>query len=301
VDDALALAFAVASDVSLVGISTVAGNTNIDNATENTRRVLSALGAESVPVHRGASRPLVAAYHNAEHVHGQRGLGGVTLNESRAPESSIDGVQAILGAAERHSGQLVLVALGPLTNVAIALNIRPQLSHQVAKLVVMSGAFYVPGNATANPVAEFNAFVDPHAAEQVMAADWTHLIAVGLDVTHQTVISRDQWEGIEAGGPATRELTRQIVERTFTARKMAGFYLHDPLAVAVALDDSLVTTQALSIDVAIDEEYRGKTSPAGRGRVRVATGVDAARFERMFAERLAIPVREGEVAAERID
>jgi inosine-uridine nucleoside N-ribohydrolase len=297
VDDALAIAFAVRAGANLVGISSVAGNVQIDFATDNSRRVLALLGADTVPVHRGASRPLAVAYHDAAHVHGTNGLGGANIGERRAPESEVNGVQAILDAAERYAGELVLVALGPLTNVAIACILRPLLTRQVRRLVVMSGAFRVPGNVT--PHAEFNAFADPHAAAQVMALDWTELIAVGLDVTHQTIVSRAQWAGIAGDVPDTAELVRQIAARTFIERGMDGFYVHDPLAVAVALDPSLVDLEDMAIEVSTDEEHRGQTVPRGAGAVKVATAVDAARFDRWFAERLGIPVRERSIAADR--
>lgn len=297
VDDALAIALAVRAGANLVGVSTVAGNVPIDFATDNTRGVLAHVGADEVPVHRGASRPLAVAYHDAAHVHGANGLGGADIGERRASESDVNGVQAILDAAERHSGELVLVALGPLTNVAIALSLRPALARQIGRLVIMSGAFRVPGNVTTH--AEFNAFADPHAAQQVMAIDWPELVAVGIDVTHQTVVSRDQWEQIGEGASATAEMLRQIAARTFTERGMDGFYLHDPLAVAVALDPSLVATESMAIDVSLDEARRGKTTPVGSGAVRVATGVDVARFDRLFANLMEIPAREREIVADR--
>lgn len=297
VDDALAIALAVRAGANLVGVSTVAGNVPIDFATDNTRGVLAHVGADAVPVHRGASRPLAVAYHDAAHVHGANGLGGADIGRRRAPESDVNGVQAILDAADRHAGELVLVALGPLTNVALALSLRPSLPRQVARLVIMSGAFRVPGNVT--PHAEFNAFADPHAAAQVVAATWPELIAVGLDVTHQTIISRGQWERIDDDAAATATLLRQIAARTFTERGMDGFYLHDPLAVAVALDPTLVTTERMSVEVALEDAHRGKTSPAGGGTVRVATGVDTARFDRLFADVMAIPARADEVASAR--
>lgn len=297
VDDALAIALAIRAGANLIGVSTVAGNVPIDFATDNTRGVLAHLGAGDVPVHRGACRPLAVPYRDAAHVHGANGLGGAEIGEKRAPESGVNGVQAILDAAERHTGDLVLVALGPLTNVAIALSLRPALARQVGRLVIMSGAFRVPGNVT--PHAEFNAFADPHAEAQVLAADWAELIDVGLDVTHQTIVSRGQWERIEAEAPPTAALLRQIAARTFTERAMDGFYLHDPLAVAVALDPTLVTTEPLAIAVELGEAERGKTTPVGEGSVNVASGVDVARFDRMFSELIGIPAREGHIAADR--
>ena len=297
VDDALALGLAVRAGANLIGVSTVAGNVPIDLATDNTRGVLAFVGANAVPVHRGASRPLVVDYQEAAHIHGANGLGGADIGEKRVLESEINGVQAILDAAAAHTGELVLVALGPLTNVAIALSLRPGLARQVGRLVIMSGAYRVPGNVT--PHAEFNAFADPHAAAQVMSADWPELIAVGLDVTHQTIVSRDQRARIDDGAAVTAGLVRQIGARTFVERKMDGFYIHDPLAVAVALDPTLVTTEPMAVAVSLDKETQGKTTPKGDGDVLVATGVDAGRFDREFAGLMGLPAREGRIDRDR--
>ncbi|HYH11396.1 MAG TPA: nucleoside hydrolase, partial [Thermomicrobiales bacterium] len=297
VDDALAIAFAVRAGAYLVGVSTVAGNVPVDLATENTRRVLAMVRAESVPVHRGASRPLAIPHSDAVHVHGDNGLGGANLDESRAPESNINAINAILDAGDRHAGDLVIVALGPLTNIAIALSLRPELVSQVGRLVIMGGAFFVPGNVT--PHAEFNIFTDPHAAEQVFAAPWADLVAVGLDVTHQTVFSREQWERIDDRASGNAGLVRRVTARSFLERRMDAVYLHDPLAVAVALDPSIVTVQEHSVGVETSGELRGKTMVAGGNAARIATNVDVGVFEGRFVEQLELPGRRSEIQPSR--
>lgn len=296
VDDALAIAYAVGAGARLVGVTAVAGNVPIDASTRNSRSVLSWLGAESVSVHRGASRPLAVPHHDAAHVHGENGLGGAELDVIPIPESRVNGVQAILDAAEHHQGDLVIAAVGPLTNLAIALNMLPGLAARVRRLVIMSGAFFVPGNVT--PRAEFNAFADPHAAKQVMSARWNDLVVVGLDVTHQVALSRSQWIKLGSHDGAAADLVRRITGRTFTERGMKGFYLHDPLAVAVALDESLVATETYRIDVATEGDERGQTTAVPHGKVRVATAVDVERFESRFSRLLNLPVgaRDVEVA-----
>ncbi|HEV2129302.1 MAG TPA: nucleoside hydrolase, partial [Thermomicrobiales bacterium] len=284
----------------LVGVSTVAGNVPDHVATANTLSVLAWLGAEPVPVHRGASRPLALPYYDAVQVHGGNGLGGAELGGSAAKEARTNGVQAILDAAEAHDGLLVLAALGPLTNLAMALSIRPGLVDQVQKLTLMCGAFTIPGNVTQH--AEYNAFADPDAASQVMGARWNELLVVGLDVTHQTIFARDQWDALEEDGSASAELVRRITERTFKERGVDALYLHDPLAVAVALDDSLLRTeqQAVSVNTAGDD-HRGKTTLAGNGAARIALQVDAERFERWCAELLDLPASGKREPRDRIE
>jgi inosine-uridine nucleoside N-ribohydrolase len=300
VDDAVALALAVARDANLIGVTTVAGNVSIDVATRNTLDVLACLGRDDIPVHRGASHPLVATYQDAMHVHGGNGLGGMQLPVSTVPEALLPGPAFILQSAEKYAGSLTLVTLGPLTNLAIALNVRPGIVHQISKVVVMGGAYFTPGNVT--PHAEFNVYVDPDGAQQVMDADWADLTLVGLDVTHQTVLSRDLWEKIPAGAVGATGLIRGVMERTFTERSMSGFYLHDPLAVAVALDPDLVSGQPLTISVDTNGEFRGKTSPSilERGPL-VATSADVPRFVSDMCGVLGLPVVDAGVGLEHAE
>ena len=292
VDDALAIALAIQSDTNLVGVSTVSGNVSIDLATENSLRVLSWMGAESIPVHRGASRPLAVDNQDAAHVHGENGLGGAELPKSAGSESRIGGVEALLANAARYDGELVLVALGPLTNLAIALSLRPALARQIRTLVIMGGAYFVPGNVT--PHAEFNAFADPHACGQVLRADWNEIIAVGLDVTHQTIISSEQWEATPDDATGATGLVKRITGRTFNERKLDGFYLHDPLALAVAFHPDLVETEPFSVSVDVDER-RGKMTPHHGGSVNIATSVDGERFEAEFARLMGISSKRTDV------
>lgn len=287
-DDALALALLSRMDnVSVVGVSTVAGNVPIGFSTENTLRVLSWLGAEHVPVFRGASRPLVAPYQDAAHVHGGDGLGGATLPPSARNIADLCAPEGLVRAARQHSGKLVLVTLGPLTNIAMSLSLFPELTEHVRRVSVMGGAYDVPGNITT--AAEFNIYVDPDAANQVFGASWRDIVAVGLDVTHRTILPRRGWERAERSPEATAQLARKLLARTFVAREMTGFYLHDPLAAAVALDGSLISTEPRTVRVVRDGEGRGRTTSSSGGAVAVATRVDAARFVHMFEERLGLP------------
>ncbi len=185
---------------------------------------------------------------------------------------------------------MTLVTLGPLTNLAIALNVRPQLTRQISRVVVMGGAYFVPGNVT--PLSEFNVYADPEAALQVFTADWNDLTLVGLDVTHQTVLSRQLWAQIPTDERGVAGLVRALMERTFTERGMSGFYLHDPLAVAVALDPGLVSgkTHSVAVDTSREPAMRGKTTARESSRgPKVATEVRAATFVADLSEALGLP------------
>jgi purine nucleosidase len=287
VDDAAAIALAIGMRANLVAISTVAGNVPIDMATDNTLRITSLLGRPELPIFRGASRPLVAAYQDASLVHGGNGLGGAELPLASGHESSASGPEAIIEFAERYAGELTFVALGPLTNLAIALSLRPRIARQIANVVVMGGAYFNPGNTT--PHAEFNVYIDPDAAHQAFNAPWDAITVVGLDVTHQTVLSRAIWEAIPSDADGAAGMMREVAARTFTERGMSGFFLHDPLAVAVALDPSLVSGPMCSVDVDTSDALRGKTVPRQGGNVLVASEVRSESFVRRFCDALGLP------------
>ncbi|HEX3303121.1 MAG TPA: nucleoside hydrolase [Thermomicrobiales bacterium] len=283
VDDALAIGLAVSRpDVDLLAVSTLAGNIDVINATENSRRVLGLIGASAIPVHQGASRPLSRVHRNAAHYHGMNGLGDAQLPEVDAPLGPDRGPAAIIRLARQRPGEIVLVATGPLTNIAIALNVFPELPSLLKRFVVMGGSYRNPGNIT--PHAEFNIWADPEAAQQVFSTDFPEAIAVGLDVSHQTLLLKASWE--ESGGKsdALARLLTAVCRRSFVDRAQADFPLHDPLATAVALDPALVATERGVIDVVTDGERDGKTTFTAdpSGSWQVALGVDSGRFVSEF-------------------
>jgi inosine-uridine nucleoside N-ribohydrolase len=287
VDDALALALLTRRNPGLLAVTTVAGNAGIDDATENTLRVLAWLGQSEIPVHRGASRPLSIPNRVAADVHGDNGLGNVVLPASNRSEANGNAIETILNLAERHVGDLTVLTLGPMTNLAIALSLRPRLVDQVRRVVVMGGAYFNPGNTT--PFAEFNVLVDPDAASQVFNAGWQELIALGLDVTHQTTISRATWDSIPEDASPPAILAKRILARSFTERKLDGFFLHDPLAALMTIESEIIGTDRGSIEVELDGPRIGKTTfTAGDGPIAVATLVDAETAERGICEALGI-------------
>jgi purine nucleosidase len=287
VDDAAALAFATGMDANLVAVSTVAGNVNIDLSTRNTLRVLRHLGADDVPVFRGASRPLARSLHHAPYVHGEDGLAGVTLPETTRTEQDITAPQAILQMAREHAGNLVYVSLGPATNLALALSLRPEIVEQIARVVIMGGAYFNPGNRT--EYAEFNAYIDPDALRQVYSADWREIYGIGLDVTHEVEITEAQWRHIpEEGGNAAR-MVRSIAGNVLFQSERGRFYLHDPLAVGVALDPTLVSVSERRVDVQVSDDRRGQAVVMEGGTIRVAHTVDRQRYLKQFCAAVSFP------------
>lgn len=284
VDDALALALAVAHPaVELVAVTTVAGNVDVSRTTDNTLRVLSYLDAADVPVHRGASRPLLRPHVDAASVHGTNGLGNAQLPDPTQAIGRDRGPAAMVRLARERPGELTLVCVGPLTNVAIALNVEPSLPMLLRNLVVMGGAFRVPGNV--EPWAEFNIFVDPEAAQQVFAAPFASITAIGLDVSHQVALPRDAWRRAASASSPSASLIDRVCERTFLERANTQMYLHDPLALAVAIDPTLVGTETGRVIVSTEAAEPGRTTfHPGDGRTRLATTVESARFVGEFVD-----------------
>ena len=307
IDDALAILLAFGSpEVSVEAITTVAGNVEVDLATRNALRILDVVRPGRRPrVARGAAAPLAGPLVTAAHVHGDDGLGNVGRclepdGRLRYPEPSrtlemLDGAGLILETADHFAGRLVIVALGPLTNVALALQRDPARLAQAARMVVMGGAVAVAGNVT--PAAEFNIHVDPEAAAAVLASGLP-VELVPLDVTRQVVLTRSELASALArhGGPAARFI-EDFTAHGFdfeTRRGDGAMALHDPLAMGVAVDPSLVTLEALHVVVECQGSLtRGMTvadrrphRPGPAPTCRAALDVDAPRFLRLFLERV---------------
>lgn len=283
VDDALAIGYALNQpDADLLMLSTLAGNTTVVNATDNSLRVLGLLGAAQIPVHQGASRPLARQHRDAGYFHGQNGLGGAELPSVASPLGPDRGPAAIIRLARQRPGEIVLVCLGPLTNLAIALNVLPELPALLRRLVVMGGSFFNRGNVT--PHAEYNIWADPEAAQQVFARAFPDAVAVGLDVTHQTNLSPSHWRKASNTSDPRSCLLSAVCHQSFVTRNQTEFHLHDPLATAVALDPELVSTERGRIEVVLAGEEEGKTiwTPTEEGSWSVATTVEAERFVNRF-------------------
>lgn len=290
VDDALAIGLALADpEIELVACSTLAGNIDVANATGNTLKVLDFLGGSEVPVYRGASRPIARPLVMADYFHGKDGLGESQLPGSDRQPGDLRGPAAMIRYATERPGDITLVCVGPLTNLAIALNVEPRLPEMVAGVVVMGGAYHVPGNV--KPWAEFNIYCDPEAADQVFAAasQFKRFVAIGLDVTTQVAIPREGYDAASTHHSRAAELVRQIARRSFEERQITDFHLHDPLAVAVAAAPDLVESERSEVVVDVDDEHRGRTRVVGGGSVEVARSVDREAFLTRFHRMLDLP------------
>jgi len=305
IDDALALMLALRSpELRVELITTVAGNVPVQVATANARRVLAMLAPSAWPVvAQGAGYPLRRPPHTATAFHGDDGLGGVTaLHHAdgspyyplpEQPAARRQAVQRLLQLVQHHGRDLTLIALGPLTNVARAIQLSPTTMQQLGRLVIMGGAIGVPGNVS--PVAEFNIFVDPHAADVVLRAHLP-ITLVPLDVTRQVRLTRDFLQHASQGaGTGLVQVTHHLTQQWLHSQA-EGMAMHDPLAVAVAIDPSLVTLTSLPVCVetrgphTIGMTVADRRSPAywshDMPRLEVALEVDAPRVLELFAARV---------------
>ena len=243
-DDAVALVMAFArKDINIVGIGVVAGNVPLSSALQNALYTRELCGRTDVPVYAGADRPLIYELGTAQHVHGDDGMGDIGLPlTGRAPNEG-HAVDALLEASNEHAGELTLVTLGPLTNIALAIQRDPSIADRISRVVLMGAAADHIGNV--NPVAEFNMWVDPHAV-QIVLGSGLPLEFVGWDISRRdAVIVPEEANRLRSIGTPRAEFTIDIqrIVAEFCARdtKLAGFDMPDPIAMAYSIDPSIAT------------------------------------------------------------
>jgi inosine-uridine nucleoside N-ribohydrolase len=293
-DDALALLLAIASpELELRGVTTVAGNQTLARTTENALKVLELAGRGDIPVAAGADRPLAGELVVADDAHGDSGLGELVLPKPSAgpvDQGAVDFLAEQLGASE----QLVtLFALGPLTNIALLLALRPDAATRIDRLVLMGGAV-AEGNMTAS--AEFNIWTDPEAAERVLASG-LDVTMVGLDVTNRAVLTLADADRLRSGGPVGRAAAQMIdfyLGFYEQAYEHGGAPIHDALAIAQVLRPEFLTVSNRRVEIELSGICRGRTVVDMRQRrtlpdpnAHVALDVDVEGFRGLLLERLA--------------
>lgn len=280
VDDALALLYLRAqSSVRLLAITTVFGNADIDTTARNALYLRDRF-ARGAPVHRGAEAPLRRPRGASPvHVHGRNGLGDIDLGDfAPPPPEAGSAADRIVELVRAHPGEITVLAIGPLTNLALALRAAPDIADLVAEVIVMGGAFGEGGRGgNVTPFAEANIHNDPEAAAEVLSAAWP-VTLVGLDVTTRCVLPSAAIKAL-AGGDAGRfvdMVTRGYVEAYGRFDGLDGCCLHDVAAAAYVLRPELFTLRAGGLSVALEGERLGQTrwDEAGRPQ-RVCLEVEA--------------------------
>jgi len=295
IDDACALLLALASpELSLEGLSIVHGNCSLEQATTNALSVLELANAGHIPVSKGCELPLVQPSLLAPETHGDTGLGYAKLPAPRARPIGQHGVDFLIETILASPGEITLVAIGPLTNVALAIRQEPRLVEALKQIIIMGGAIRYEGNTTA--LAEFNTYVDPHAAQIVYHAG-IPITLVPLDVTYQCILTRNDVKRLQQiDSPVTQfvaDATRFYMEFHDEFQKIEGCVINDPLALALTFAPELCDYQELPVEVdlsggismgkTVADFYNYNKKPAN---LKVALGVRARDFIDLFVERL---------------
>ncbi len=292
IDDALAIAYLLKKEANIIGFTTVFGNVQVELAHRNTHLILEKLGKE-IPVYLGADRPLEQEepYEvRAQAVHGHDGLANLLSESEREMyEEREDAIDFLIHEINSNPGEISLLFVGPLTNLALAIERDPKIIDRVKEVIVMGGAVTVPGNVTA--YAEANIFADPLAARRVLSSG-LNLVLVGLDVTLETLLPRKL---VQNWYHSTDETANFFAEMTdfyidFYEKHnpgIAGCGLHDPLAAGVLLDRDYVQTKKMRLTVPLDGDRKGETSVTSEGaHVEVCVDVKADEFLKDFIETL---------------
>ncbi|MCS7206488.1 MAG: nucleoside hydrolase [Dehalococcoidia bacterium] len=286
-DDALALFMALRSPaLSVEGVTTVGGNASLRHTTANAVRLVNAFGVPAMPVAAGAARPLRGRFSYAYHFHGHNGL-TISLPPSRRPICSLTASEFLVSKGYSFAGHLLIVALGPLTNLARALRAEKRFKEMVNKLVIMGGALDGQGNTT--PYAEFNIYNDPEAAAAVLASGIPTTL-VGLEVCRLVYLTRQDLPRFQDGDASARLLGRMLEEWFRLHPERERYELCDPLALAVALEPGIATLEGRTVQVITDDgPQRGRTVVHGPGPVQVVTRVDIPAFFHLFWQLMGIP------------
>ncbi len=299
IDDAMAILFALNSpEVEVVGLTTVFGNVWVHQATDNALKLLEFAGRSEIPVAAGADKPLMISFDQPSHfVHGNNGLGEVYLPEPKNNPDPRNAAQFIIDMVMQQPGEITLVPVGPLTNIALALMLEPRIIERVAEVVMMGGAATVNGNV--NPAAEANIWHDPHAADRVFTAGWP-VTMVGLDVTTKTHMDEAYLAGLCSSrtGEFIHNISRFYLDFHYQVHHIRACHTHDPSAIAYLIDPTLFTVAHGPVRVICDGIAAGLTlwdregewhnaNPWSTQRpAAVCVDVDSERLLKLYHERI---------------
>lgn len=263
-DDAIALLLATRADsLKVLGVTTVAGNSELHYTTVNALKILNYAGVEDIPVYAGCSKPLMRELYRltGAKIHGADGLGGPSIPAPVQQAESGHAVDYLVRTLRRASQPITLVATGPLTNVAAALAMDPAITQNIDRIVIMGGAVREPGNVTS--AAEFNIFLDPEAAKIVFTSG-CELYLNSLDVTMKALLYQADIDKLAGTGNKVSKVVSELL--TFFAQTHQdhfGFFacpIHDALCIGCLIDDSLVEFEKTFVDISTaDELTRGET------------------------------------------
>ncbi|KAJ0788101.1 putative inosine nucleosidase [Helianthus annuus] len=303
IDDVMAIFLALRSpEVNVIGLTTIYGNVYTTLATRNALHLLEVAGRTDIPVAEGSHVSYVKAtkLRVADFVHGVDGLGNQNFPQPKSKPIEKSAAEYLVEQARLYPGEITLVALGPLTNIALAIELDPAFTKNIGQIVLLGGAFLVNGNV--NPASEANIFGDPEAADIVFTCG-ADVLAIGLNVTHQVILTdHDRDMLAESNGIFAKYLSK-ILEFYFSyhrdAYNMKGVYLHDPTTILAAVNPSLMTytegvvrvqtsgiTRGLSLFFNKQKRFNEETEWCNKPTVKVAVTVDAPEVVKLVMERL---------------
>ena len=279
IDDAMAIAYAAADpEIKVVGLTTIFGNVYVEQGTRNALHLVEMLGLDC-PVAEGAAEPLAMPLDPpSQNVHGPEGFGGLPAPTPSGKAIDESAAEFIVRMCNESPNEVVICAIGPLTNLAHALRLDPHIAHTVGKVVIMGGSAEAGGNIT--EFAEANIFHDPHAAAEVFAADWP-VVMVGLDVTHDIICTSADFDRLKTLSPQTggfiKAISTYYLDFYASVGLTEGCHLHDPAAVIAAAHAQHFNTVEMPLTVTVDGPERGRTIPTPGGStppVQVCMDVD---------------------------
>lgn len=265
IDDALAIAYCLGSpEIDLVGITCTYGNVLVDTGARNALAVLHLFGRDDVPVYKGITHSRTTSEYVlppvSTFIHGKNGIGDVEIPDSPREPEAMHAVDFIIEAANTYGKDLTFVPTGALSNLAAVVEKDPTFKDKVGGVVMMGGALTTEGNVS--PCAEANVSQDPEGVDLVFKSG-LELTMIGLDVTHQTLLTKKEtavWRDLgTAGGRLLADMTDYYIDFEIQSTGLHGCGLHDPLAAAVAIDPSLVKTIGFNLCVDTEGELRGRT------------------------------------------
>lgn len=282
-DDTIALiAFLTSPEFEVLGITSIGGNVDPAKTQANALGIAALVGRTDVPVFSGADKPLQKKAVLADDIHGESGVAGLVLPMERAAPArkDMDGADFIISETKKHPGEITLVVIGPMTNIAIALQRDASLPERVKEIVTMGGAFGDPGG-NITPHAEFNIFCDPHAAALVYDA-FDHITVFPLDATHKALQGQGLRDEITAIGPRGENVANMLYEygRTYPGMNDKQSPLHDFHTFAGLIAPDLHTYKQGRVHIVTEGAEEGRTilTPDDAGPMRVAVGLDVERF-----------------------
>ena len=290
VDDAMAIFYAAAApEIELLGLTTIFGNVTVEIATRNALRLVEKAGLDC-PVAQGAAVPLfLPPFEPSSQVHGAEGFGDIPAETPSGAAMDETAAEFLVRMAQEHAGELVLCPIGPLTNIAAAIQLDPGFVTNVKRIVLMGGSYKEGGNIT--PHAEANIYHDPHAAEIVFASG-AKVEMVGLDVTHRILCRPDDFEMMAKASPnlggMLQDMSHYYLKFYESVGKLDGCSLHDPAAVIACTHPHLFTAEVVGICVETEGEAIGATVKAGdqRGVTDVYMAVDDEAVKSLFLSRI---------------